>query len=110
MLLPNGRTQIFTEFSRGGFGGGHAERILLRNVPEGSVVKRLFSELEPCSLPGGYCARALQQLNPPPAVSHALPYPGGLRGTPGHAVRVQSVLFLRRHLRETRAALKALLQ
>jgi hypothetical protein len=57
-----GESQGFTT------GGGHAERIIanqLQNMGvQPSQVTRIYSELEPCNNPGGYCMRFVRETFP----------------------------------------------
>ncbi len=58
-------------------GRGHAERQLMRAVRRiGARVLEIYSELEPCSAPGGYCASALREYFPDAEVTYSFRYGG----------------------------------
>lgn len=59
-------------------GVGHAERIVASQLSEAGVdpsqVTRIYSELQPCSVPGGYCASFLQKTFPQAEVTWSFEY------------------------------------
>lgn len=59
-------------------GAGHAERLIAKSLEEMGVqpsqITRIFSELEPCSAPGGYCKRFIQKTFPQAKVSYCFEY------------------------------------
>ena len=59
-------------------GVGHAERIIARELEAAGVdpsqVRRIYSELEPCSVPGGYCAAFIDRTYPNAVVTHSFEY------------------------------------
>ena len=59
-------------------GVGHAERLVAKELNnlgvEPSQVTRFYSELEPCSVPGGYCKRFLQNTFPQADVTYSFEY------------------------------------
>jgi hypothetical protein len=59
-------------------GAGHAERLIAKKL-EGmgippSQVTRIFSELEPCSAPGGYCKRFIESTFQQAEVTYCFEY------------------------------------
>ncbi|MBN2590257.1 MAG: hypothetical protein JXA96_10380, partial [Sedimentisphaerales bacterium] len=71
------RTIVATS-SRGVPGGGHAERIAGRaletmNIPP-SRVTQVYSELEPCNNPGGFCSEYIRKTYPQASVSWSFNY------------------------------------
>lgn len=65
-----------TTFSERGV--GHAERLLASDLDALGVapsrVTRIFTELEPCSAPGGYCKDFINRTFPQAEVSWAFEY------------------------------------
>jgi hypothetical protein len=61
-----------------GRGVGHAERIIARELEAAGVdpsrVTRIYSELQPCSVPGGYCADFIKQTFPQARVTYSYEY------------------------------------
>jgi len=61
-------------------GVGHAERIAARDLAamgiEPRSVTRIYSELEPCDAPGGYCKRFISQMFPRAEVTYSFEYGG----------------------------------
>jgi hypothetical protein len=59
-------------------GVGHAERIIAKELEEMGVaptaVRRIYSELEPCSVPGGYCSSFIERTYPQAEVTHSFEY------------------------------------
>ncbi|TCS93244.1 nucleic acid/nucleotide deaminase domain-containing protein [Hazenella coriacea] len=59
-------------------GVGHAERLVAKELANMGVstnqVTRIYSELEPCSVPGGYCKRFLQNTFPEAVVTYSFEY------------------------------------
>ena len=57
---------------------GHAERLIAKELEIKGVqpqqIKRIYSELEPCSMPGGYCKRFLQTTYPNAEVTYSFEY------------------------------------
>ena len=57
---------------------GHAERLIAKELENMGIqptqVKRIYSELEPCSIPGGYCKRFLQTVFPKADVTYSFEY------------------------------------
>lgn len=57
---------------------GHAERLIAKELENMGIqpaqVKRIYSELEPCSIPGGYCKRFLQTVFPQADVTYSFEY------------------------------------
>jgi hypothetical protein len=57
---------------------GHAERLLVKDLEamgiDPSRVTRIFSELEPCQIPGGWCKDFIQRTFPNANVSWAFEY------------------------------------
>jgi len=78
-------------------GVGHAERLAAREIDTRGVphpsVQRIYSQLEPCDQPGGYCARFLAREFPDAEVSYTHPYPPGPEGA---EIRRASVEAMRR--------------
>ena len=78
-------------------GVGHAERLAAREIDSRGVphpsVQRIYSQLEPCDQPGGYCARFLAREFPDAEVSYTHPYPPGPEGA---EIRRASVEAMRR--------------
>ena len=76
----DGRLRTIIRFSKSFTpGGGHAERIIGRELDmmgvKPSQVTRIYSELEPCgNLPGGFCKRFLQENYPQSPVSWSFEY------------------------------------
>ena len=75
-------------------GVGHAERIGARELQARGVspdaVTRIYSQLEPCAMPGGYCSNFLSKTFPKAEVSWTYPYPAN-----DAAVRAASVAAMR---------------
>ncbi len=73
----------------------HAERIGSREVSARGIspdaVKCIYSPLEPCAMPGGYCAAHLSKTYPNAAVSWTYPYP-----TDDPFVRAANVVAMRK--------------
>ena len=73
---------------------GHAERIGARELQARGVspdaVTRIYSQLEPCAMPGGYCLNFLIKTHPKAEVSWTYPYPAN-----DAAVRAASVAAMR---------------
>jgi len=59
-------------------GRGHAERLIWQELAakgvDPSEVVRIYSELEPCMLPGGYCKLWLARTFPNAKVTYSFPY------------------------------------
>jgi hypothetical protein len=59
-------------------GVGHAERLIATKLEQMGIrpsqVTRIFSELEPCSVPGGYCKKFIQNTFPQANVSYCFEY------------------------------------
>lgn len=59
-------------------GVGHAERLVWQELAASGVeahqVTRIYSELEPCSIPGGYCAAWIEQTFPNATVTWSFEY------------------------------------
>ena len=59
-------------------GVGHAERLVWKELQgmgvQTSQVKRIYSELEPCSLPGGYCSAWIANTFPNARVTWSFEY------------------------------------
>lgn len=59
-------------------GSGHAERLIAKKLDEIGVqpsqVTKIFSELEPCSVPGGYCKRFIKNTFPQAKVTYCFEY------------------------------------
>ena len=57
---------------------GHAERLIAKELEDMGIqkaqVKRIYSELEPCSAPGGYCKRFLQEVFPQADITYSFEY------------------------------------
>lgn len=57
---------------------GHAERLIAKKLDDMGIkpvqVKRIYSELEPCSIPGGYCKRFLKTVFPQADVTYSFEY------------------------------------
>ena len=57
---------------------GHAERLIAKELENMGIqpaqVRRIYSELEPCSIPGGYCKRFLQSEFPQADVTYSFEY------------------------------------
>ena len=57
---------------------GHAERLIAKELENMGIqpaqVRRIYSELEPCSIPGGYCKRFLQTVFPQADVTYSFEY------------------------------------
>lgn len=57
---------------------GHAERLIAKNLEDMKIkptqVRRIYSELEPCSIPGGYCKRFLQKEFPQADITYSFEY------------------------------------
>lgn len=57
---------------------GHAERLLAKKLENMGIqpahVKRIYSELEPCSIPGGYCKQFLQKVFPQADITYSFEY------------------------------------
>jgi hypothetical protein len=90
-----GDLQHVVAFSQRGV--GHAERLAAKEIDSMGVphsdVQRIYSNLEPCDQPGGYCARFLAREFPDAEISYSHPYPSG----PENAeVRRASVEAMRR--------------
>jgi hypothetical protein len=72
----DGSLKTITTWSERGV--GHAERLLAKDLEalgvKPSQVTRIFSELEPCAAPGGYCKRFLNDTFPDAEVSWAFEY------------------------------------
>jgi hypothetical protein len=64
-------------------GIGHAERIGAQALEDDGIspaaVKRIYTELEPCAAPGGYCSDFISRTFPEAEVTYSFPYrtPGG---------------------------------
>ncbi len=86
--MTSGRNVAVFEYEAGGHyytttgvsqrGVGHAERIAWRELKdmnvEPSQVTRIYSELEPCSAPGGYCKRFISETFPDTSVTYSFEY------------------------------------
>jgi hypothetical protein len=72
----DGSLKTITTFSERGV--GHAERLLAKDLEamgvDPSRVTRIFSELEPCQAPGGFCKDFIQLTFPNAKVSWAFEY------------------------------------
>ena len=57
---------------------GHAERLIAKELGsmgiQSTQVRRIYSELEPCSIPGGYCKRFLKTEFPQADVTYSFEY------------------------------------
>ena len=57
---------------------GHAERLIALELESMGVapsqVSRIYSELQPCSVPGGYCGNFIAQKFPQATVTYSFPY------------------------------------
>jgi cytidine deaminase len=57
---------------------GHAERIIAKELEstgiEPAQVSRIYSELEPCVAPGGYCKPFLSERFPNASISYSFEY------------------------------------
>ena len=57
---------------------GHAERLVAKELEnmgiQSTQVRRIYSELEPCSIPGGYCKRFLANVFPQADVTYSFEY------------------------------------
>jgi hypothetical protein len=75
-LDDDGRKQIVTEVT--GPGRPHPEELIWDRLAGQGVeperVRRVYCELEPCMMPGHYCAVWLQRLFPHAAFSHSFDY------------------------------------
>lgn len=74
----DGSLKTITSASVRGSGGGHAERIIGRELSDKGInpsqVVRIYSELEPCNVPGGYCARFIEREFPQAKVTWSFKY------------------------------------
>ncbi len=75
----DGSLRTVIRFSqRGVLGGGHAERVIAKELEAMGVsplqVTNIYSELEPCNNPGGYCMPFLQKEFPQANVSWSFDY------------------------------------
>ncbi len=65
-------------FSQKGLGGGHAERLIARELESLGVspgrVSQIYSEFEPCSIPGGMCKNFIARTFPNAQVSYSFEY------------------------------------
>lgn len=65
-----------TTFSERGV--GHAERLLAKDLDalgvQPSQVTRIYTELEPCSVPGGYCKDFIGRTYPQAEVTYSFQY------------------------------------
>ena len=72
----NGISKIIAMVSERGV--GHAERLIANNLEQMGIrpsqVTRIFSELEPCSVPGGYCKKFIQNTFPQAKVTYCFEY------------------------------------
>jgi nucleic acid/nucleotide deaminase of polymorphic system toxin/pretoxin HINT domain-containing protein len=93
-LDAEGKYQYKYAFSERGV--GHAERLGAKALQEAGVapesVTQIYSQLEPCEMPGGYCATFLKETFPNAKVSWSYPYPPGEEGA---AIRRASIEALR---------------
>jgi hypothetical protein len=68
--------RTMTTFSERGV--GHAERLLAKDLDaigvHPSQVTRIYTELEPCSVPGGYCKDFIRQTYPQAEVTYSFQY------------------------------------
>lgn len=59
-------------------GIGHAERLIANKLQQMGIqpsqVTRIFSELEPCNVPGGYCKKFIQNTYPQAKVTYCFEY------------------------------------
>jgi hypothetical protein len=66
-------------------GVGHAERIVAKALEDQGIkpeqVRRIYSELEPCDIPGGYCDNFIKTTYPQADVTYTYPYPADSRAT-----------------------------
>ncbi|GAA3818308.1 nucleic acid/nucleotide deaminase domain-containing protein [Streptomyces phyllanthi] len=92
----SGRKQIVTEAT--GPGRAHPEEIVWRRLEREGVtpdrIRRVYCELEPCMMPGHYCAVWMQQTFPGAEFTHSFDYGGdaasreqGLKELITHAAR-----------------------
>lgn len=76
-------------------GVGHAERLAAKELAARGVapsaVRRIYSQLEPCALPGGYCGRFLAREFPNAEVTFTFPYPGGSAGAATRRASVEAM-------------------
>ena len=75
----DGSTRTILRFSQGFTrGGGHAERIIARELGQMGVqpsqVTDIYSELQPCNNPGGYCMPFLKEQFPNANISWSFDY------------------------------------
>jgi len=72
----DGSLQTIARFSERGV--GHSERIAARDLAAMGIdprnVTRIYSELEPCGAPGGYCKRFISQMFPQAEVTYSFEY------------------------------------
>lgn len=72
----DGTLKYFSTFSQRGL--GHAERLLAKELEAQGIkpemVTRFYTELEPCSVPGGYCKDFLQKTFPHAEVTFSFEY------------------------------------
>lgn len=77
----DGEGRIFTEVTRPGL--PHPEELLWYRLAGGGVepdaVSRVYCELEPCLMPGHYCALWMARLFPNAEFTHSFPYGLGAR-------------------------------
>jgi nucleic acid/nucleotide deaminase of polymorphic system toxin len=76
-------------------GVGHAERLAAkeleaRGVPASSV-QRIYSQLEPCEQPGGYCKGFLAREFSQAEVTYTHPYPPGPEGAEVRRASVEAM-------------------
>jgi RHS repeat-associated protein len=86
-LADDNSLQTITRFS--GRGVGHAERIIAKELEEAGIeanrVTRIYSELEPCVAPGGYCKAMIAGKYPNAIVNYSFEY-GATKASRGAGV------------------------
>ena len=92
----NGEMQTIVK--RSSPGGKHSERLIIEELENNGIplenVKELYSELEPCDVSGGKCARMLNEKVPNAEITYSFDYPGDSKAT--RDLRVEGI----KHRRE----------
>ena len=87
----NGEVQTIVK--RSNLGGKHSERLLIEELESNNIplenVNEIYSELEPCDVPGGKCAKMLNEKVPNAKLTYSFDYPG--QSSASRELRIQGL-------------------